>query len=198
MGLLLVRSTLINMNTFVALSALMTVAVAAPTAEADAQLLYGGAYGAGLAGLGGYAGLGRYAGLAGGYAGLAGGYAGLAGAIHAPVAAPVATVAYASAPAVAYAHAAPAFAYHAAPAVAVTPVHQVTNHVVTAPVVRHVGTQVHHQVHHIPNVAVDTKSSTVVRTHVINHAPVVGAYVAHPALLAAAPVVVAAPAVAAE
>merc|ERR1711892_986963 len=167
----------------------MTVAVAAPTAEADAQLLYGGAYGAGLAGLGGYA-------------GLAGGYAGLAGAIHAPVApavAPAATVAYAAAPAVAYAHAAPAFAYHAAPAVAVTPVHQVTNHVVTAPVVRHVGTQVHHQVHHIPNVAVDTRSSTIVKTHVINHAPVVGAYVAHPAaLLAAAPIVVAAPAVAAE
>merc|ERR1711892_308878 len=158
----------------------MTVAVAAPTAEADAQLLYGGAYGAGFAGLGGYAG------LAGGYAGLAGGYAGLAGAIHAPVA-------------VAYAPAAPAFAYHAAPAVAVTPVHQVTNHVVTAPVVRHVGTQVHHQVHHIPNVAVDTRSSTIVKTHVINHAPVVGAYVAHPAaLLAAAPVVVAAPAVTAK
>merc|ERR1711892_1375725 len=180
----------INMNTFVALSALMTVAVAAPTAEADAQLLYGGAYGAGLAGLGGYAG------LAGGYAGLAGGYAGLAGAIHAPVAAAVAS---AAAPAVAYAPAAPAFAYHAAPAVAVTPVHQVTNHVVTAPVVRHVGTQVHHQVHHIPNVAVDTRSSTIVKTHVINHTPVVGAYVAHPAaLLAAAPVVVAAPAVAAE
>merc|ERR1711892_249376 len=184
----------INMNTFVALSALMTVAVTAPTAEADAQLLYGGAYGAGLAGLGGYAG------LAGGYAGLAGGYAGLAGAIHAPVAtavAPAATVAIA-APAVAYAHAAPAFAYNAAPAVVHTPVHQVTNHVVNAPVIRHVGTQVHHQVHHIPNVAVDTKSSTIVRTHVINHAPVVGAYVAHPALLAAAPVVVAAPAVAAE
>merc|ERR1712106_1240854 len=175
MGLLLVHSTLINMNSFVALSALMTVAVAAPTAEADAQLLYGGAYGAGLAGLGGFAGLGGYAGLAGGYAGLAGGYAGLTGAIHAPVAAavaPAATVAYAAAPAVAYAHAAPAFAYHAAPAVAVTPVHQVTNHVVTAPVVRHVGTQVHHQVHHIPNVAVDTRSSTIVKTHVINHTPV--------------------------
>merc|ERR1712128_398119 len=132
MGLLLLHSTLINMNSFVALSALMAVAVVAPSGEADAQLLYSGAYGAGLAG---------YAGL-GGYAGLAGGYAGLAGAIHAPV------------------------------AVAHAPVHQVTNHVVTAPVVRHVGTQVHHQVHHIPNVAVDTKSSTVVRTHVINHAPV--------------------------
>merc|ERR1712021_280556 len=150
-----VQSAKITMRTFVALSALL----AAPGADADAQLL--GAGYAGLAGYPGLAGLG-YTGLVGGYAGLAGGYAGVApstaGVVAAPaatyaagvVAAPAATYAaapvVAAAPAVAYA-AAPAVAYAAAPVATVhhtvhqpiVPVHQVREHVITAPVVRQVG-----------------------------------------------------------
>merc|ERR1712003_89898 len=186
MGIVVVQSAKITMKTFVALSALVAAAVAAPAAEADAQY---------LAGLG--------------YAGLAG-YTGLAG-----VAAPAVVAGqYAAAPAVAA----------AAPAVAtvpvaqvqhtvhqpIVPVHQVREHVVTAPVVRHVGTQVHHQVHHVPQVHVDTKTSHAVSTHIINHPPQVGAFVAPGAAalplgfaatpLIAAPVAVAAaePAEAAE
>merc|ERR1711935_947213 len=166
MGVVLVRSTKTIMKTFVALSALL----AAPAADADAQLL-----GAGYAGLAGYTGLGGvgYSGLAGGYSGLAGvgysglagGYAGVAAAPYAAgvVAAPAAT--YAAAPAVSYA-AAPAVAYAAAPVATVhhtahqpiVPVHQVREHVITAPVVRQVGVNVHHQVKHIPQVHVDTKT----------------------------------------
>merc|ERR1719481_1921909 len=130
--------------------------MAAPAAEADAQY---------LAGLG--------------YAGLAGvGYAGLAG-----VAAPAVVAGqYAAAPAatVAVAHAAPAVATVPVAQVQhtvhqpIVPVHQVREQVVTAPVVRHVGTQVHHQVHHVPQVHVDTKTSHAVSTHIINHPPQVG------------------------
>merc|ERR1711892_1052521 len=171
MGVVLVRSTKTIMKTFVALSALVAATLAAPAADADAQLL-----GAGYAGLAGYTGLGGlgYSGLAGGYSGLAGvGYSGLAGVAAAPyaagvVAAPAAT--YAAAPAVSYA-AAPTVAYAAAPVATVhhtvhqpiVPVHQVREHVITAPVVRQVGVNVHHQVQHIPQVHVDTKTSNVVR-----------------------------------
>merc|ERR1711892_751245 len=57
----------------------------------------------------------------------------------------VAAVKAAVVPAATYAYAAPA-AYHvAAPA---------AFHVATAPVVQHVGYQVHHQVHHVPQVSV--------------------------------------------
>merc|ERR1711942_607442 len=192
MGIVVVQSAKITMKTFVALSALVASALAAPAAEADAQLLAAG-----------------YTGLAG--VGLAG--VGLAGV--APYAAgvlPAATVEakYAAAPAVApavhtvaapavHAVAAPAVAYAAAPVATVhhtvhqpiVPVHAVKEQVITAPVVRHVGTQVHHQVHHIPQVHVDTKTSHAVSTHIINHPPQIGAFVA-PGLVAAAPAIVAA------
>merc|ERR1712106_784791 len=215
MGIVVVQSAKITMRTFVALSALVAATLAAPGADADAQLL--GAGYAGLAGYPGLAGLG-YTGLAGGYAGLAGGYAGVAPYTAGVVAAPAATYAagVVAAPAVV-----PAATYAAAPAVAavatvlhtvhqpIVPVHQVREHVITAPVVRQVGVNVHHQVQHIPNVHVDTKTSNVVSTHIINHAPQVGAFIAPgaaafpfgaiPALVAAAPAVVAAaPAAAAE
>merc|ERR1712123_384405 len=205
MGVVLVRSTKTIMKTFVALSALVAATLAAPAAEADAQLL-----GAGYAGLAGYTSL---AGV--GYSGLAGGYAGVAAAPYAAgvVAAPAATyaaapaVSYAAAPAATYA-AAPAVSYAAAPAVAyaaapvatvhhtvhqpIVPVHQVREHVITAPVVRQVGVNVHHQVQHIPNVHVDTKTSNVVSTHIINHAPQVGAFIAPAVAAAAIPVAAAA------
>merc|ERR1712128_303055 len=222
--IVVVQSSKITMRTFVALSALVAATLAAPTADADAQLLgYPGLAGVGYPGL-----VGGYAGLAGGYAGLAGGYAGVAPYTTGVVAAPAATYAagvvaapavvpaatYAAAPVVA---AAPAVAYAAAPVATVhhtvhqpiVPVHQVREHVITAPVVRQVGVNVHHQVQHIPQVHVDTKTSNVVSTHIINHAPQVGAFIAPgaaafpfgaiPALVAAAPAVVAAaPAAAAE
>merc|ERR1712128_378750 len=194
----------ITMRTFVALSALVAATLAAPGADADAQLL-----GAGYAGLAGYPGL---AGL--GYTGLAGGYAGVARYTAGVVAAPAATyaagvvAAHAVVPAATYA-AAPVATVHHTVHQPIVPVHQVREHVITAPVVRQVGVNVHHQVHHIPNVHVDTKTSNVVSTHIINHAPQVGAFIAPgaaafpfgaiPALVAAAPAVVAAaPAAAAE
>merc|ERR1712012_1027954 len=59
-----------------------------------------------------------------------------------------------------------------------------------APVVHHVGYNVHHQVHHVPQVSVQKHVQTYTTQHVINHAPVVGAY--H----GLAPLAVAAPAVA--
>merc|ERR1712098_627303 len=91
----------------------------------------------------------------------------------------------AAAPAVAtYAHAAPVVA--AAPAVA-TYAHAAPVAVATAPVVHQVGYNVH-QVHHVPQVSVQKHVSTHTTSHVINHAPVVGAALAHG--------VVAAPAVA--
>merc|ERR1711892_1600164 len=194
MGVVLVRSTKTIMKTFVALSALVAATLAAPAADADAQLL-----GAGYAGLAGYTGLGGL-----GYSGLAGvGYSGLAGVAAAPYAAGVV-----AAPAATYA-AAPVATVHHTVHQPIVPVHQVREHVITAPVVRQVGVNVHHQVQHIPNVHVDTKTSNVVSTHIINHAPQVGAFIAPgaaafpfgavPALVAAAPAVVAAaPAAAAE
>merc|ERR1712088_654764 len=82
-----------------------------------------------------------------------------------------------AAPAVAtYAHAAPAVATyaHAAPVA-----------VATAPVVQHVGYNVHHQVHHVPQVSVQKHVSPHTTSHVINHAPVVGAALAHHGVVAA-------------
>merc|ERR1711935_167761 len=208
MGIVVVQSAKITMRTFVALSALVAATLAATGADADAQLL--GAGYAGLAGYPGLAGLG-YTGLAGGYAGLARGYAGVAPYTAGVVAAPAATYAagvVAAPSAVAYA-AAPVATVHRTVHQPIVPVHQVREHVITAPVVRQVGVNVHHQVQHIPNVHVDTKTSNVVSTHIINHAPQVGAFIAPgaaafpfgavPALVAAAPAVVAAaPAAAAE
>merc|ERR1712106_1283679 len=132
--MVVVQSSKITMRTFVALSALVAATLAAPTADADAQLLgYPGLAGVGYPGL-----VGGYAGLAGGYAGLAGGYAGVAPYTAGLVAAPAATYAagVVAAPAVV-----PAVAYAAAPVATVhhtvhqpiVPVHQVREHVITAP-----------------------------------------------------------------
>merc|ERR1712106_267143 len=112
-SVVLVRSTKTIMKTFVAPSALVAATLAAPAADADAQLLGAG-----------------YAGLAGvGYSGLAGGYAGVAAAPYAAgvVAAPAAT--YAAAPAVAYA-AAPVATVHHTVHQPIVPVHQVREHVI--------------------------------------------------------------------
>merc|ERR1712134_148740 len=176
---------------------------AAPAAEADAQLLaagYTGLAGVGLAGVG-LAGVAPYA------AGVLPAATVEAKYAAAPAVAPAATLAYAAAPAVhavaapaVHTVAAPAVAYAAAPVATVhhtvhqpiVPVHAVKEQVITAPVVRHVGTQVHHQVHHIPQVHVDTKTSHAVSTHIINHPPQIGAFVAPGLALAAAPAVVAA------
>merc|ERR1712106_709581 len=177
MGIVVVQSAKITMRTFVALSALVAATLAAPGADADAQLL--GAGYAGLAGYPGLAGLG-YTGLAGGYAGLAGGYAGVAPYTAGVVAAPAATYAarvVAAAHAVAYA-AAPVATVHHTVHQPIVPVHQVREHAITAPVVRQVGVNVHHQVQHIPQVHVDTKTSHAVSHHILNHAPQVGAFIA--------------------
>merc|ERR1711936_587932 len=81
-------------------------------------------------------------------------------------------------------HVAPVINYAAAPAVtyaAVPVVH-------TAPVVQHIGYNVHHQVHHVPQVAAQKHTTQHVTHHVINHAPVVGAFTGLlPAAIAAAP-----------
>merc|ERR1712114_149635 len=183
MGIVVVQSAKITMKTFVALSAL-----AAPAAEADAQLLaagYTGLAGVGLAGVG-LAGVAPYA------AGVLPAATVEAKYAAAPAVAPAATLAYAAAaPAVAYA-AAPVATVHHTVHQPIVPVHAVKEQVITAPVVRHVGTQVHHQVHHIPQVHVDTKTSHAVSTHIINHPPQIGAFVAPGLALAAAPAVVAA------
>merc|ERR1712214_152370 len=96
---------------------------------------------------------------------------------------PAATTKVVAAPAVA--------AYHAAPAA-----------VATAPVVQHVGYNVHHTVQHVPQVAVQKHVTHHVTQHVINHAPVVGAFtgilpagVVPVAAAEAAPVAAEAPAV---
>merc|ERR1739845_325744 len=198
MGIVVVQSAKITMKTFVALSAL-----AASAAEAYAQLLaagYTGLAGVGLAGVG-LAGVAPYA------AGVLPAATVEAKYAAAPAVAPAATLAYAAAPAVhavaapaVHAVAAPAVAYAAAPVATVhhtvhqpiVPVHAVKEQVITAPVVRHVGTQVHHQVHHIPQVHVDTKTSHAVSTHIINHLPQIGAFVAPGLALAAAPAIEAA------
>merc|ERR1712106_898709 len=139
------------MKCFVVLSAVVACGFSAPVAEADAQIL-AGTYGHGLVG-------GAYgAGLGGVYgAGLGGVYgAGLGGVVaagHATAAPAVATYAHA-APAIATnAHAAPVAAYaHATPVAAYAHVAPVA--IATAPVVQHVGYNVHHQVHHVPQVSV--------------------------------------------
>merc|ERR1712201_19822 len=191
MGIVVVQSAKITMKTFVALPALVASALAAPAAEADAQLLaagYTGLAGVGLAGVAPYA------------AGVLPAATVEAKYAAAPAVAPAATLAYAAAAPAVHAVAAPAVAYAAAPVATVhhtvhqpiVPVHAVKEQVITAPVVRHVGTQVHHQVHHIPQVHVDTKTSHAVSTHIINHPTQIGAFVAPGLALAAAPAVVAA------
>merc|ERR1719163_1356067 len=145
------------MNSFVVLSALIGASMAAP------QLLAGhGLLGAGYAGHG-----------------LLG-----AGYGHAVAAAPVAaaTVAVAHAAPVAVAHAAPvAVAHHAVAPVVAVPTATVHRTVQThlLPQTRLVGHQVHQQVHHVPKAHVETKTSSHVTHHVINHPPVVGAYAGH-------------------
>merc|ERR1711915_955479 len=141
-----------KMKCFVVLSAVVACGFAAPVAEADAD--------AGLiAGTYGHGLLGH---------GLVGGVYAAGHAVAAPA---VATVAHA-APAVAtYAAAAPVAVAHAAPVA-----------VATAPVVQHVGYNVHHQVHHVPQVSVQRPTSPPSPPHVINHAPVVGAALAHHAV----------------
>ena len=49
------------------------------------------------------------------------------------------------------------------------------------------GVQVHHQVHHVPQVSVAKHVSTHTTHHVINHAPVIGAYAGLPLPVAVAP-----------
>merc|ERR1711909_120152 len=102
--------------------------------------------------------------------------------VAAPAVAQVKTVAPAATLPIApaaYHYAAPA-AYHvAAPA---------AYHVATAPVVHQVGYQVHHQVHHVPQVTVQKHTSTHTTHHVINHAPVIGAFAGLVPVAAAAPV----------
>merc|ERR1719330_274021 len=90
-----------------------------------------------------------------------------------------------AAPAVA-AYAAPAVATvaHATPAVA-TYAHAAPVAVATAPVVHQVGYNVHHQVPHVPQVSAQKHVSTHPPSHVINHAPVVGAPLAHHGVVAA-------------
>merc|ERR1712106_809256 len=187
-------STLNKMKCFVVLSAVVACGFAAPVAEADAQILagtyghglVGGAYGAGLGGVYG-AGLRYGAGLGGVYGAGLGGVVAAGHAIAAPA---VATYAHA-APAVAtIAHAAPVAAYaHAAPVAAYAHVAPVA--IATAPVVQHGGYNVPHQVHHVPQVSVQKHVSTHTTSHVINHAPVVGAALARHGLVAAHGVVAA-------
>merc|ERR1712045_1011428 len=107
--------------------------------------------------------------------------------VKAPVVAATAVAAYPGPAATTKVVAAPAVAaYHAAPVA-----------VATAPVVQHVGYNVHHTVQHVPQVAVQKHVTHHVTQHVINHAPVVGAYTAGVVPAVAAPVVAAAaPAVA--
>merc|ERR1711872_1205415 len=124
----------VNMKFFAVLSAVVACGLAAPAADADAQLIAGGLLG------GVYASAPAVA-----AAPLAVAHAApLTTAVHA---APVAAV-HAAAP-VAVAHAAPVAVAHAAPVA-----------VATAPVVHQVGVQVHHQVHHVPQVSVQKHVST--------------------------------------
>merc|ERR1712055_905560 len=159
---------LVSMKFLVVLS-FAACTFAAPTADADAEAQYL-AYGHGLVG-------GVYA--------------------AAPVVPEVKTVEVKAAPVVSYAagvvpavshYAAgviPAAHVFAAPAVAAPAVAAVKTvevyaapavHVATAPVVHHVGYQVHHQVHHVPKVTVQKHTSPPTTLHVINHAPVIGAF----------------------
>merc|ERR1712128_275218 len=142
----------VNMRFFVVLSALVACGLAAPTADADAQIIAGGLYGHGLLGHG----------LLG--HGLAGGvYA------SAPAVVDAAPVAVAHAAPLAFAHAAPLAFAHAAPIVHATPVvHAAPVAIATAPVVHQVGYQVHLQVRHVPQVSVQKHVSTHTTHHVIN------------------------------
>merc|ERR1719466_483919 len=97
-----------------------------------------------------------------------------------PIGQAVPVVQYA-APVVQYA--APVVQYAAAPAV----------HQIAAPAVHHLGYQVHHQVHHVPQVTVAKQVATHTTHHVINHAPVVAPFAGF-LPVAAAPAPAAAPA----
>merc|ERR1739838_178067 len=203
----------VNMKQFAVLSALVSCALGAPVAEADAdaQLLLAKPY------INSGSASGPLTPLVGDLVATNRGYASLSlegfsedvnedgfvdpiahAAPVVPVAAPIAyhTVAApavaavktvevkAAAPAVAVA---PVAYHHVAPAatVAVAPA---AYHVATAPVVHQVGYQVHHQVHHVPQVTVQKHTSTHTTHHVINHAPVVGAFIGAVPVAAAAPV----------
>merc|ERR1712098_366511 len=98
-----------------------------------------------------------------------------------------APVADADAQVLAYGHGLLGGVYHAGVAPA-SPVAAPAVHVATAPVVHHVGYQVHHQVHHVPKVTVQKPTSTHTTHHVINHAPVVGAFIGAVPVAAAAEV----------
>merc|ERR1712059_110224 len=170
MGIVVCTSAFSTMNFFVVLFDIIGATMAAPAADADADAYYGGV---GL----GYAHHGVLAGHHGVLAGHGLAYAAPAAVAHvAPVTvAHAATVAVAHAAPVAVAHAAPVV-HHVSTAVAVptTRVHKtVQTHLV--PETRLVGHQVHTQVHHVPQVSVDTRTSSHVTHHVINHPPVVGA-----------------------
>merc|ERR1712012_1539412 len=124
----------VNMKSFAVLSAFVACGLAA---DADAQIIAGGVLGHGLLGYGHGLVNGVYA-------------SGPAVAAPAPVAvAAAAPVAVAAAAPVAVAHAAPVAVAHAAPVA-----------VAHAPVVHQVGVQVHHQVHHVPQVTVQKHVST--------------------------------------
>merc|ERR1739838_211687 len=173
----------VNMKQFAVLSALVSCALGAPVAEADAdaQLLLAKPY------INSGSASGPLTPLVGDLVATNRGYASLSlegfsedvnedGFVD-PIAhaAPVVPVA---AP-IAYHHVAPAATVAVAPA---------AYHVATAPVVQHVGYQVHHQVHHVPQVTVQKHTSTHTTHHVINHAPVVGAFIGAVPVAAAAPV----------
>merc|ERR1712058_164408 len=101
-----------------------------------------------------------------------------------------APVADADAQVLAYGHGLLGGVYHAGVAPAAT--------VAVAPAAYHVGYQVHHQVHHVPKVTVQKHPSTPTTHHVINHAPVVGAFIGAVPVAAAAEVAPAAEAAAVE
>merc|ERR1712002_426263 len=201
----------VNMKQFAVLSALVSCALCAPVADADAQVLLAKPY------INSGSASGPLTPLVGDLVATNRGYASLSlegfsedvnedgfvdpiahAAPVVPAAAPIAyhTVAApavaavktvevkAAAPAVAVA---PVAYHHVAPAatVAVAPA---AYHVATAPVVHQVGYQVHHQVHHVPQVHVQKHTSTHTTHHVINHAPVVGAFIGAVPVAAAAPV----------
>merc|ERR1712165_326945 len=106
----------VNMKSFAVLSALVACGLAAPAADADAQIIAGGVLGHGLLGYG----------------------HGLVNGVYAS--GPV--VAVAAAAPVAVAHAAPVAVAAAAP---VAVAHAAPVAISTAPVVHQVGVQVHHQ-----------------------------------------------------
>merc|ERR1711981_625536 len=189
----------VNMKHFAVLSALVSCAVAAPVAEAEAdpQLLLAKPY------INSGSASGPLTPLVGDLVATNRGYASLSlegfsedvnedGFVDpiahaAPVVPVAAPVAYHVAAPVAYNVAAPAVKtveVKSAPAVSVA---LAASHVATAPVVHQVGYQVHHQVHHVPQVTVQKHTSTHTTHHVINHAPVIGAFAGLVPVAAAAP-----------